>query len=334
MSSFRNLNAKVLGISTDTFFALKAWDDQQKLGFPLLSDYNKEAIKKYGVVNPDMIGLKNIAKRAVFVIDKGGVVRYREVLEDARNEPDYGKLNAGSLTTLANKPVVVRRLRNPRGVGLQDRRHGLPRGSGDPRAPAEASARARGSRRRSRRAAASRALRRREAVDLRHRRGCRADRHARVARARTAGRTHRRGDHAPGARRRFRRGACRRPAARVRSPLQLSARARLLSAVDSDRRHLHRPPRLGRHAGDVAGHQRADARRGCRRDRDRRVVGRRDGDVPVCVCADSRGAQHGSRAERDSRADGSDAARGGRAPRRPGDAGRRRRRAASRKFCS
>ncbi len=93
MSNFKNVNAKVLGVSTDTFFALKAWDDQQKLGFPLLSDYNKEVINKYGVVNPDMIGLKNIAKRAVFVIDKGGVVRYREVLEDARNEPDYGKLN-------------------------------------------------------------------------------------------------------------------------------------------------------------------------------------------------------------------------------------------------
>jgi peroxiredoxin len=87
------MNAKVLGISTDTFFTLKAWDDQQKLGFPLLSDYNKEVINKYGVVNPDMIGLKNIARRAVFVIDKSGVVRYREVLEDARNEPDYAKLN-------------------------------------------------------------------------------------------------------------------------------------------------------------------------------------------------------------------------------------------------
>ena len=58
MSNFKNVNAKVLGISTDTFFALKAWDDQQKLGFPLLSDYNKEVIHKYGVVNPDMIGLE------------------------------------------------------------------------------------------------------------------------------------------------------------------------------------------------------------------------------------------------------------------------------------
>lgn len=92
MAELGSLNAKVLGISTDTFFTLKAWGDQQKLTFPLLSDYNKEAIQAYGVVNPDMVGLKNIAKRAIFVIDKAGVVRYREVLEDARNEPDYNKL--------------------------------------------------------------------------------------------------------------------------------------------------------------------------------------------------------------------------------------------------
>ena len=100
ISSFSKVNAKVLGISTDTFFALKAWRDQQNLGFPLLSDYNKEVIHKYGVVNPDMIGLKNIAKRAVFVVDTDGVVRYREVLDDARNEPDYDKLNE-ALATIA-----------------------------------------------------------------------------------------------------------------------------------------------------------------------------------------------------------------------------------------
>jgi peroxiredoxin len=85
--------AQVLGVSTDTFFTLKAWADQQRLNFPLLSDYNKQVIARYDVVNPDMIGLKNIAKRAVFVIDSSGTVRHREVLEDARNEPDYGALN-------------------------------------------------------------------------------------------------------------------------------------------------------------------------------------------------------------------------------------------------
>ena len=91
-SELNKVNAQVLGVSVDTFFALKAWGDQHKLGFPLLSDFNKEVLPKYGVLNPDMIGLKGIAKRAVFVIDRNGVVRHREVLEDARNEPDYDKV--------------------------------------------------------------------------------------------------------------------------------------------------------------------------------------------------------------------------------------------------
>jgi peroxiredoxin len=82
-------NAQVFGISVDTFFALKAFHDAQHFPFPLLSDFNKQVIRDYGVFNEDMIGLKGIAKRAVFVIDKDGVVRHREVLEDARNEPDY-----------------------------------------------------------------------------------------------------------------------------------------------------------------------------------------------------------------------------------------------------
>jgi peroxiredoxin len=86
--------AQVFGISTDTFFALKAWADQQQLNFPLLSDYNKDVIRQYGVVNPDMIGLKDIAKRSVFVIDQHGIVRHREVLDDARNEPDYDQVRA------------------------------------------------------------------------------------------------------------------------------------------------------------------------------------------------------------------------------------------------
>ena len=92
LSRLNQAQAQVYGISVDTFFTLKAWQDQQQLNFPLLSDFNKEVIAKYGVVNPDMIGLKNIAKRSVFVIDKGGVVRHREVLEDARNEPNYDSI--------------------------------------------------------------------------------------------------------------------------------------------------------------------------------------------------------------------------------------------------
>ena len=85
-------NAQVFGISVDTFFTLNAFRNQAKLTFPLLSDFNKEVIRDYGVFNEDMIGLKGIAKRAVFVLDKDGVVRHREVLDDARNEPNYQKV--------------------------------------------------------------------------------------------------------------------------------------------------------------------------------------------------------------------------------------------------
>jgi peroxiredoxin len=92
MSKLGGASAQVYGISVDTFFSLKAFHDAQKLTFPLLSDFNKQAIRDFGVFNEDMIGLKGIAKRAVFVLDKEGVVRYREVLEDARNEPDYDKV--------------------------------------------------------------------------------------------------------------------------------------------------------------------------------------------------------------------------------------------------
>ena len=92
-------DAQVFGISVDTFFTLKAFQTDQKLTFPLLSDFNKQVIRDYGVFNEDMVGLKGIAKRAVFVIDKDGVVRHREVLEDARNEPDYEKV-FGALAAL------------------------------------------------------------------------------------------------------------------------------------------------------------------------------------------------------------------------------------------
>ena len=85
-------NAHVLGISVDTPFALKAFYDHEKLTFTLLSDFNKQVIRDYGVFNEDMIGLKGIAKRAVFVLDKDGIVRHRQVLDDARKEPDYGKV--------------------------------------------------------------------------------------------------------------------------------------------------------------------------------------------------------------------------------------------------
>ncbi|MBM3772120.1 MAG: peroxiredoxin [Acidimicrobiia bacterium] len=89
MSRLNSARAQVFGISVDTFFALKAFQKDQSLTFQLLSDFNKDVIKAYDVYNPDMIGLKGISRRAVFVVDGEGVIRHSEVLADARNEPNY-----------------------------------------------------------------------------------------------------------------------------------------------------------------------------------------------------------------------------------------------------
>ncbi len=98
MARLNAAHAQVFGISVDTFFALKAFRDSQHLTFPLLSDFNKEVIRQYDVVFEDMIGLKGLAKRAVFVIDADGIIRHRQVVEDARNEPDYDQVFAALAT--------------------------------------------------------------------------------------------------------------------------------------------------------------------------------------------------------------------------------------------
>ena len=72
-----------------------AFQDQQQLNFPLLSDFNKEASRAYETIYEDWImEMKGVSKRSAFVIDKEGVVRYAEVLENAGLEPNYEAIDA------------------------------------------------------------------------------------------------------------------------------------------------------------------------------------------------------------------------------------------------
>ena len=82
-------NAVVFGISADHPASLKEFAGQQRLTFPLLSDFNREVIASYGVGHVDRSGFKGIAQRAVFVIDGKGIVRHREVTEHPGLEPNY-----------------------------------------------------------------------------------------------------------------------------------------------------------------------------------------------------------------------------------------------------
>jgi peroxiredoxin len=90
LSYFNGLNAQMFGVSVDMPFTLAKYKEANQLNFPILSDFNKEAITAYGCKYDSWImGLKGVAKRASFVIDKEGVIRFAQILENASDYPDF-----------------------------------------------------------------------------------------------------------------------------------------------------------------------------------------------------------------------------------------------------
>lgn len=84
--------ATVVGISTDSPFVLNEFHSVQGFDFPLLSDHDAEVSAAYGAkYDGDFspMQLDRIAKRAAFVIDETGTLRYTEVLENAGKQPDF-----------------------------------------------------------------------------------------------------------------------------------------------------------------------------------------------------------------------------------------------------
>lgn len=99
IADYEGLDAKILAISVDSPFTLDKFKSDQKLNFPLLSDFNKEVSTAYGSLYEEFVfGLKGVSRRSAFVIDKEGVIRYAEVLESAGNLPNFEAVK----NTLAN----------------------------------------------------------------------------------------------------------------------------------------------------------------------------------------------------------------------------------------
>ena len=90
ISFYNNVNAKVFGISVDSLHTLAKYKSDQNLNFTLLSDFNKDVSSLYGSLY-EMFGynMKGVSKRSAFVIDKDGIVRYAEVLENAGEQPNF-----------------------------------------------------------------------------------------------------------------------------------------------------------------------------------------------------------------------------------------------------
>ncbi|MDP5139587.1 MAG: redoxin domain-containing protein [Spirosomaceae bacterium] len=90
IATYSNLDAEIVAVSVDSPFTLAKFKEEQKLPFPLLSDFNKTTSEAYGSIYHDFVlGMKGVSKRSAFLIDKEGVVQHAEVLDDAGKIPDF-----------------------------------------------------------------------------------------------------------------------------------------------------------------------------------------------------------------------------------------------------
>ena len=90
IADYNHLNAEVLAISVDSIFTLGRFKEDQQLNFRLLSDFNKEVSAAYGALYEEFVfGMLGVSKRAAFVVDSEGYIRYAEVLESAGDLPSF-----------------------------------------------------------------------------------------------------------------------------------------------------------------------------------------------------------------------------------------------------
>ncbi len=102
IGEYEKLNAQILAISVDSPYTLEKWKHEQGFNFPLLSDFNKTVSKKYDSIYKEFgLGLKGVSKRSAFVIDRKGIVRYAEVLENAGEVPNFDAVKS-TLESLAS----------------------------------------------------------------------------------------------------------------------------------------------------------------------------------------------------------------------------------------
>jgi peroxiredoxin len=81
----------VFAISRDSPYSHVAWREVLELNFPLLSDWNGEAIAGFDVELADYHGMRGAAERTAFLVDEGGSVR-RAWRYETREVPDVDEL--------------------------------------------------------------------------------------------------------------------------------------------------------------------------------------------------------------------------------------------------
>ncbi len=80
LKKFESAGATLLGISCDSVYSHDAWARHHGLSYPLLSDIHRRVCQAFGVYNAE----RNCAKRSIFIIDKHGILRFKEEYDPGR----------------------------------------------------------------------------------------------------------------------------------------------------------------------------------------------------------------------------------------------------------
>jgi peroxiredoxin len=71
---FEQAGVRVFGVSRDSPWTHIAWTQTLDLNFPLLSDWNAEAVNGFDIAF-EFRGLRDVSRRSAFLVDQGGTVR-------------------------------------------------------------------------------------------------------------------------------------------------------------------------------------------------------------------------------------------------------------------
>lgn len=91
---FRATGAEVIGLATNSVPVMSAWRERLDLPFPQLADFDGRVSASYGLLLSKEGYLGGRCCRAVIIVDRGGIVRYRWVASDVvqAEEPDYDEV--------------------------------------------------------------------------------------------------------------------------------------------------------------------------------------------------------------------------------------------------
>lgn len=90
---FADLDAKLFGLSTDMPFSQAKFMQSNDINYPLLSDYNQEAITAFDIVDNDFVGFKGVSKRSLFAVKDGKII-FKWVADAPSNYPPFDELKA------------------------------------------------------------------------------------------------------------------------------------------------------------------------------------------------------------------------------------------------